>query len=693
MRSEKNREFNLKRGNSMKIARFSQWVVVCALALVLSPAYSQQAGDVYMWEFNEGSGSTVTDNNGEFVANLGVALDPSLLPASETASPSGKAGDRSFRPNGGLLVYDDVNPVLAVQQGPLTVEAWVKPDELLGWRDICRIGNSLKAGFADSTLVFTLLGIVDVQTTVQVPLDGKWHHVAYVWEAGVGVTFFLDGVQAAFVEATGAARNYQNQQLSLGSSYDGSSNFNGLLDRVRIHNALLTAADLDSAAATAKPALANTLVAYNFDESQLPYQNSTAVARPAVAIAAERSTNSRPMFTSDSPKGVANDYSLYFDGTDRVIFTDDMDIMQFEDENFTFEAWLKFKSSDQVSSRAVLFAYGIGGQNGYSFSFRPSGTKADSLASSPSGQAGDRSIKPNSGLTVDDAVNPVLPPKEGPVTVEAWINPTALTDYTDILRIGNSLKAGFSGDSPVFTLLGIVDITAGDVHVPVDGAWHHLAYVWTPGVGVDFFLDGQLAQTVADGNAAGRDYENTLLSIGSAHDGGSSFNGLIDRLRIHNSALKANELDSSAASPKAPLANTAVAYNFNESGAPFMNSTAADRPAGNRGALLTVTTFGILDAHSSKAEIPDDNKWHHIAAAHEMGKEFRYFVDGMLKETRPYTGGVRFADVWDFIIGSESNGGLAYVGYLDRVKITRGALNEGQLDYFVPAAVADWSLF
>ncbi|MBI2947586.1 MAG: Ig-like domain-containing protein, partial [Verrucomicrobia bacterium] len=99
-----------------------------------------------------------------------------------------------------------------------------------------------------------------------------------------------------------------------------------------------------------------------------------------------------------------------------------------------------------------------------------------------------------------------------------------------------------------------------------------------------------------------------------------------------------------------------------------------------------VTTLGILDA-SSQAAIPDDGAWHHIAVVHENGVELRYYVDGVLGHTRPYTSGVIFTRTQTFFtIGAEHSGGLQYIGSLDRLKVTSGILRPDELDFkAVPA--------
>jgi len=97
---------------------------------------------------------------------------------------------------------------------------------------------------------------------------------------------------------------------------------------------------------------------------------------------------------------------------------------------------------------------------------------------------------------------------------------------------------------------------------------------------------------------------------------------------------------------------------------------------------LFVTALGIVD-QPSNAAIPDDGGWHHIALVHEANKEFRFYVDGILGDTVPYTRNflinVRTADF--FTIGSEGTGGLPYVGKLDRLMVSSGIVPPEQLDF------------
>jgi len=103
---------------------------------------------------------------------------------------------------------------------------------------------------------------------------------------------------------------------------------------------------------------------------------------------------------------------------------------------------------------------------------------------------------------------------------------------------------------------------------------------------------------------------------------------------------------------------------------------------------IALTTYGILDM-TSNAKVVDDGMWHHIAVVHEEGVEVRFLIDGILKDTVPYTGGVKVGgpstyfdmgmEVWDWPdFGSGVN---PYVGKIDRMSLTRGIVAPNDLDW------------
>ena len=304
------------------------------------------------FDFNEGKGATTAES----VSSLSGTFGSGTVQSS-TDSPTGAASDKSVGLNlgnltsiGYLAVDDSVNPILAFPTNvAFTIEAWVKgdPADTRTYEGIGAYGRSYKMGLNNGQLQFTLYGIVDINSGFTVPLDGAWHHVAAVWEPGIGATFYFDKNPNSIAE-TRVPRAYQNNILTIGAENINANAFMGNIDRFRIHQAALTADQLDSEATSPKAPLASTLVAYNFSESTLPYKNAASADRPAY-------DPSLPVWNSDTPSGKAGDYSLQF-GTGQFITVDDSNTKMALDQNdpsFTLQAWVKF--TGKPAARMVFF--------------------------------------------------------------------------------------------------------------------------------------------------------------------------------------------------------------------------------------------------------------------------------------------------------------------------------------------------
>ena len=200
---------------------------------------------------------------------------------------------------------------------------------------------------------------------------------------------------------------------------------------------------------------------------------------------------------------------------------------------------------------------------------------------SPSGQAGDRSILTAGGgfLLADDSAGKVLDITNGPITMETWIfiDPNTPAKAAEgILAYGNSYKMGLRSGLQVFTLYGIVDIVNNAAGPIASGEWVHLAAAWDPGVGVNFYVNG-VHSFEANTSTAARPIQHNYLSIASEGLGNNSV-GTFDRMRMHRALLSGEQIDSSATTPKAPLASTLVSYDFNQAAFPATNSVAPPLP-------------------------------------------------------------------------------------------------------------------
>lgn len=671
----------------------SRWFMALAVAgLLAAPSQAQSPldpGAQFFWGFDEGSGDVVAEENFGYESSLGFAVDEAAIPAVITDSPSGADGDNAVDINDGLFA-EDPDAVLDIVEGPITMEAWIRVESLNTFNGILSYGGSYKLGINNGNLIFTFFGIVDIDSGVAIEPDNTWRHVAVAWEPGLGVAFFVDGVEVNFVGEEGAPQAIQNNRLDIGTETNGAVPLNGQIDRVRVHKAILTADQLDSDPASPSEPLENTLAAYNFDADDFPFENLAGTSvTSAEATALAEAEGTQPEFTEDTPTGDEGDYSLFFEAGDVTEFVDQNLDLQFIDEDFTLETWVKFDLDDQVSGRPVVISSGIGGQSGYSFSFLAQ-EATELVEDSPTGEPGDLA---SSGPLLGEDPEAAFDITPGPITMEAWAKSDSFGNtWTDFGRYGDTYKLGINPDGNlVFTFLGVVDINT-EVPFPFDGEWHHVAAAWEPGVGVTFYIDGEEATFVENTDAPVAP-ANNFLAIGAANNGSSAFDGNIDRFRIHNAVLGPDELDADAASPADALDTTVAAYTFDD-GLPSANLAAPDVPVDSTfpGISVAMTTYGILDVFSD-AVIPNDGQWHHIAGVHVMGSEMRFFVDGELQDTVEYDGGVLLAETPRFLFGRSTGTEGLYVGYLDRVRMTRAALDAESLDYFEPVSVDNWSLY
>jgi hypothetical protein len=173
---------------------------ICVLAVFLMTVTGLRAGTLFKFEFDEKAGTTVTNVEGTLTGTFGGLLDPNSYPVSSTDSPSGAAADKALTivdPTGFLVADTSANTNFADFSKPLTVEAWVRIPETAAARaeGIVGFGNSWKLGFRpDGRLAFTMFGVVDATVDV-FPLLGTWTHLAAVWDPGVGITYFVDGIE------------------------------------------------------------------------------------------------------------------------------------------------------------------------------------------------------------------------------------------------------------------------------------------------------------------------------------------------------------------------------------------------------------------------------------------------------------------------------------------------------------------
>ena len=333
---------------------------------------------LFSFPFNEGGTNlTITDTAQGLQGTFGAAaLDPvNDAVALTNDSPSGLSGDGSFYNSGkGFLIADDTSSkVLNITNGPITMEAWVKKNGNVAntTEGVVSYGSSFKMGFRTSGIqVFTLLGRVDITSTMtrQLPFD-EWVHIATVWQPGVGVTFYV-GSNSLFSATNRFVANTTTPAVPTVHSYlsMGNEGFANPLvasfDRIRIHQAALSAAELDEDPLNPKPVYASTKVSYDFNETAFPCTNSVGPALPASSAIDLLPSLTGPVWTN-GVTGSPSDYALFFNGTRRAIVLDSSVSPKITlgpdttgtNGDYTLQAWVKLPLGYEPPARMVMFQY------------------------------------------------------------------------------------------------------------------------------------------------------------------------------------------------------------------------------------------------------------------------------------------------------------------------------------------------
>ncbi len=531
---------SIRRPIPVSNVRLACQAFVFALLFLTRPAFGDVVG---YFKFD-----TFPADNGVFTDDAGKGLTGRLgFPFSTPRSvpgPSGLAGDLAVAldGSGGLAADDSAAAVLNILTPPLTLECWVlSTNDLQIGRHRAFISYGIPGGPPREGLVrggynlglapsgelrFTMFAVVDVLSGVPFPFDGQWHHVAASYSVADGVRFFLDGVEVALVPETRDIVPPGSRHLDIGAFFTGLGRFDGAIDRVRISKAALTSDLLDSVAGTVKPVGNDTAVFYNFNEANPPYQGQ-----------------------GQAPAGVA------------------------------------VSTAEWVTNHPPRIGASAGGP-------KASTAGPGVVTNTPSGAAADRALQfGGTDFSIDMAFvpdpNDVLN-LNGDWTLEAWVNIPSLTDgdrdvifYYGHPGHGYSLSVNYAaGNMLQVTTLGIADMPSDTAVVQFD-VWQHLAVVHRNGQSITYFINGQEAGTRSYAGGTRLATTNKVFYIGAEWDGGLAFSGLIDRVRISNTALAANQLDSDPLNPAVVDTPVRLAVGLSQS-----NFTLSWPDAGSSGYLL-----------------------------------------------------------------------------------------------------------
>jgi hypothetical protein len=190
--------------------------------------------------FDENGGLTAADSSGN--GNTGSI-------SGATWTPDGRFGS--------ALAFDGTNDIVTVNDSntldltnALTLEAWVYPTTLSGWRTALlkeRPGGLAYALYAHDNLPrpagYVNVGGTDREAagTTALPLNA-WSHLTTTYD-GATLRLFVNAVQVGSTAVTGSVAVSANQ-LSIGGNSVWGEYFAGRLDEIRIYNRALTQSEI-----------------------------------------------------------------------------------------------------------------------------------------------------------------------------------------------------------------------------------------------------------------------------------------------------------------------------------------------------------------------------------------------------------------------------------------------------------------
>jgi prepilin-type N-terminal cleavage/methylation domain-containing protein len=207
---------------------------------------------VGIWDFDEGSGTTINDSSG--FGNNGTLSDSLAWRCASTDSNYTPSGQGCSLNLDGASNFVEISPSQDFAAGNLTISAWINADDFTQWRGLLFIYEIASSDYFiirnDGTKLQLLIedgDITEINLATPVLEINKWLHVVFVQD-GTAWKFYKNGKKETL---TGTNGGYGTSHLAvnvvrIGYSSWPSYYFNGFVDEVRIYETALSSAQIQS---------------------------------------------------------------------------------------------------------------------------------------------------------------------------------------------------------------------------------------------------------------------------------------------------------------------------------------------------------------------------------------------------------------------------------------------------------------
>jgi prepilin-type N-terminal cleavage/methylation domain-containing protein len=205
-----------------------------------------------IWQFDEGSGTAASDISG-WGSNGTLVNAPTWRCASSDSSytPSGQGCSLEF--NGSTQYVNVLDNASLNIAGTITIEAWVKLNSITQVsQSIVAKNTSSNTGYwlfynRSDNQKFGFYGVDNkLASSTITPNVEEWTHVVVIRE-GTDVTFYINGIFDITNNVGGIVNPVSYNPLRVGVRSDSVTwPFNGFIDEVRVYEASLTSAQIQS---------------------------------------------------------------------------------------------------------------------------------------------------------------------------------------------------------------------------------------------------------------------------------------------------------------------------------------------------------------------------------------------------------------------------------------------------------------
>ncbi|MEV3978275.1 LamG-like jellyroll fold domain-containing protein [Nonomuraea sp. NPDC049758] len=514
-------------------------------------------GLVAAYGMNEGAGTAVADSSGK--GNAGTA-------ASTTWSTSGRFGK--------ALSFDGTSSWVTVADsaslhltGGMTLEAWVRPTSVTGWRTVLmkEFGADLdwalmaSGGSGPAAFVHTFAG-TNAQAPGNLPLN-TWSHVAATYE-GSRLRLYVNGSEVGGTSMYGNLRTGTGP-LRIGGNSGSGEHFSGLIDEVRVYDRALTPAQIttdmntpvgpqgppDTTPPTAPGPLTATGGPGSAQLVWTPATDNVGVTGYTV----HRSTTAG--FTPSGANQVGSTAGPAFVDSGVAPGTYYYRVVAFDAASNTGPP------SNEVSAvvtqppavSGLVAAYGMNASSGTAVA-DSSGAGNNGTATAATWVAGKygQALSFNgtsSWVTVADSASLHL---TDAMTLEAWVRPSSMDGWRTVLMkefgadLAWAIMSSGSNGSPSAFIHTSSGVNAQAPNYLTLNAWSHVAATYD-GSTLRFYVNGVEVAT----NPTGGDLRigTSPLRIGGNSGSGDYFNGLIDEVRIYNKVLTRAQIGTDMNTP------------------------------------------------------------------------------------------------------------------------------------------------